>query len=29
MTARQQIRVGRRLRGERAPIDATAGPDRR
>jgi cytoskeletal protein RodZ len=26
MTARQQIRVGRRLRGERAPIDATAAP---
>ena len=26
MTARQQIRVGRRLRGERAPIDATGAP---
>jgi cytoskeletal protein RodZ len=26
MTARQQIRVGRRLRGERAPIDATLAP---
>ena len=26
MTARQQLRVGRRLRGERAPIDATAAP---
>ncbi len=26
MTARQQLRVGRRLRGERAPFDATAAP---
>jgi cytoskeletal protein RodZ len=26
MTARQQTRVGRRLRGERAPIDATSAP---
>ena len=26
MTARQQIRVGRRLRGERAPIDAVGAP---
>src|SRR6476660_8771128 len=26
MTARQQTRVGRRLRGERTPIDATSAP---